>query len=75
MRVWVSNVNVDFFAGVIYYLQGIPQDCFVPVFAMGRMPGWVAQVREQPDSNILIRPLTQYSGPAPRPYVPLARRA
>jgi len=69
------NVNVDFYAGVIYYLQGIPQDCFVPVFAMGRVPGWVAQVREQLEGNILIRPLTQYSGPAPRPYVPLARRA
>lgn len=68
-------VNVDFYAGVIYYLQGIPQDCFVPVFAMGRMPGWVAQVREQLDGNILIRPLTQYTGPAPRPYVPLAQRA
>ena len=69
------DVNVDFYAGVIYYLQGIPQDCFVPVFAMGRMPGWVAQVREQLEANILIRPLTQYVGPAPRPYVPLADRA
>ncbi len=68
------NVNVDFYAGVIYYLQGIPQDCFVPVFAMGRVPGWVAQVREQLDGNILIRPLTQYDGPAPRAYVPLDQR-
>ena len=68
------NVNVDFYAGVIYYLQGIPQDCFVPVFAMGRLPGWVAQVREQCEGNILIRPLTQYSGPAPRPYPSMALR-
>jgi citrate synthase len=69
------NVNVDFYAGVIYYLQGIPQEFFVPIFAMGRMPGWVTQFREQAEHNILIRPLTVYDGPAPRPYVPLDDRA
>lgn len=68
------NVNVDFYAGVIYALQGIPQDMFVPVFAMGRMPGWLTQFREQAERNILIRPLTLYDGPAPREWVPLAAR-
>jgi len=34
------NVNVDFYAGVIYYLHGIPADLFVPIFAVGRVPGW-----------------------------------
>ncbi|NWM69710.1 citrate/2-methylcitrate synthase, partial [Escherichia coli] len=34
------NVNVDFYAGVIYYLHGIPKDLFVPIFAVGRVPGW-----------------------------------
>lgn len=68
------NVNVDFYAGVIYALQGIPQDLFVPVFAMGRMPGWLTQFREQAERNILIRPLTLYDGPAPRAWVPLADR-
>ncbi len=68
------NVNVDFYAGVVYYLLGIPEDLFVPIFAMGRVPGWAAQVLEQFEHNILIRPLTVYNGPEPRDYVPLAAR-
>ena len=68
------NVNVDFYSGVIYYLNGIPKDIFVPLFAIGRVPGWTVQVLEQMDNNILIRPLTLYSGPAPRPYVPIDQR-
>ena len=68
------NVNVDFYAGVVYYLNGIPNDLFVPIFAIGRVPGWVVQVMEQMESNILIRPLTVYAGPEPRPYVPLHSR-
>jgi citrate synthase len=68
------NVNVDFYSGVIYYLNGIPADLFVPIFAIGRMPGWIVQCMEQLSQNILIRPLTLYSGPAPRPYVPIIQR-
>ena len=68
------NVNVDFYAGVVYYLNGIPADLFVPIFAIGRVPGWTVQVLEQMESNILIRPLTVYNGPAPRDYVPMDRR-
>ena len=68
------NVNVDFYAGVVYYLNGIPNDLFVPIFAIGRVPGWAVQVMEQMESNILIRPLTLYSGPAPRDYQPLEAR-
>ncbi|MGH7102178.1 MAG: citrate/2-methylcitrate synthase [Acetobacteraceae bacterium] len=68
------NVNVDFYSGVVYYLLGIPRDLFVPVFAIGRVPGWVAQVIEQQENNILIRPLTLYDGPAARHYVPLQER-
>jgi len=68
------NVNVDFYAGVVYYLNAIPSDLFVPIFAIGRMPGWVVSVLEQFENNILIRPLTLYNGPAPRAYVPLAQR-
>jgi 2-methylcitrate synthase len=40
------NVNVDFYAGVVYYLNGIPADLFVPIFAVGRIPGWTVQVLE-----------------------------
>ena len=68
------NVNVDFFAGVIYYLHGIPQDLFVPIFAVGRVPGWTVQVLEQMENNILLRPLLQYVGPLDREYVPIAAR-
>ena len=68
------NVNVDFYSGVIYYLHGIPKELFVPIFAIGRMPGWIVQVLEQQANNILIRPLTLYSGPQMRPYVPIAQR-
>ena len=68
------NVNVDFYSGVIYHLHGIAKDLFVPIFAVGRVPGWSVQVLEQQASNILIRPLTLYSGPEPRAYVPIADR-
>ena len=68
------NVNVDFYAGVVYYLNGIAPDLFVPIFAVGRVPGWTVQVLEQMESNILIRPLTLYNGPEPRPYVPMEAR-
>jgi len=69
------NVNVDFYAGVVYFLNGIPEDLFVPIFAVGRVPGWTVQVLEQMENNILIRPLTLYNGPEPRPYVPIEKRA
>jgi citrate synthase len=68
------NVNVDFYAGVVYFLNGIAEDLFVPIFAVGRVPGWTVQVLEQIENNILIRPLTLYNGPEPRDYVPLEKR-
>ena len=68
------NVNVDFYSGVIYYLNGIPADLFVPIFAVGRVPGWTVQCLEQLRNNILIRPLTLYDGPPPRAYLPLDQR-
>jgi len=68
------NVNVDFYAGVVYFLNGIAEDLFVPIFAAGRVPGWTVQVLEQMENNILIRPLTLYNGPEPRAYVPIDAR-
>ena len=68
------NVNVDFYAGVVYYLHQVPEDLFVPIFAIGRVPGWTVQVLEQLENNILLRPLTLYNGPEPREYVPLDQR-
>ena len=68
------NVNVDFYAGVVYYLNGIPPDLFVPIFSAGRVPGWTVQVMEQMENNILIRPLTLYNGPEPREYLSMDKR-
>lgn len=68
------NVNVDFYSGAIYYLNGIAPDLFVPIFAVGRVPGWTVQCMEQLQNNILIRPLTLYDGPPLRAYVPIGLR-
>jgi citrate synthase len=68
------NVNVDFYSGVVYHLLGVKRDLFVPIFAVGRVPGWVVQVLEQLENNILLRPLTLYNGPDARTYVPLENR-
>jgi citrate synthase len=68
------GVNVDFYAGVIYRLLDLPQDLFVPSFAVGRTPGWLAQLQEQYANNIVIRPLQHYVGPRRRPYPQLAER-
>ena len=67
-------VNVDFFAGAVYYLLGIPSDLFVPIFAVGRIPGWTIQILEQMRHNILIRPLLQYTGERSKEYIPIDKR-
>ena len=66
--------NVDFFAGVIYHLLGIPTDLFVPIFAVGRIPGWTIQVLEQYENNILLRPLLSYTGEHKQEYIPIENR-
>jgi len=67
-------VNVDFYAGSVYHLLGVTEDLFIPIFAMGRVPGWTLQVMEQFADNILLRPLTEYVGPMDVPYVPIKDR-
>ena len=67
-------VNVDFFAGSIYYLLGFPEDIFIPIFALGRIPGWTLQCVEQYEDNILIRPLLEYTGEMDLEYVPIGQR-
>jgi len=67
-------VNVDFFAGSIYHLMGMPEDLFIPIFTMGRIPGWTLQAMEQYANNILIRPLLKYTGPRDLTYVPIDQR-
>ena len=67
-------VNVDFFAGAIYYLLDIPDDLFISIFALGRIPGWTLQCVEQYKDNILIRPLLEYTGEMDLEYVPIEAR-
>ena len=67
-------VNVDFFAGSIYYLLNIPDDLFISIFALGRIPGWTLQCAEQYADNILIRPLLEYAGEMDLEYVPVEQR-
>ena len=67
-------VNVDFFAGSIYHLLGIPEDLFIPIFALGRIPGWTLQCVEQYENNILMRPLLDYTGAMDLEYVPIEQR-
>ncbi len=67
-------VNVDFFAGSIYYLLDIPEDMFVPMFAIGRVPGWTLQCLEHYAQYDLLRPLTVYTGPMDVAYVPMDQR-
>jgi citrate synthase len=65
---------VDFYAGAVYHLLNIPEDLFIPIFALGRVPGWAIQVLEQYEHNVLIRPLLHYVGPMDLPWVPIEQR-
>jgi citrate synthase len=68
--------NVDFYSGLIYQAMGYPTDYFTVLFAIGRLPGWIAQWEEMladPEQKI-ARPRQVYVGEGERPYVPIARR-
>jgi citrate synthase len=58
------NPNVDFYSASTYYTLGIPIDLFTPIFAVSRVAGWTAHCLEQYANNRLIRPRTDYIGPA-----------
>ena len=68
-------VNVDFWAGSVYYLLGIPEDLFISIFAVARVPGYVVQILEQQDKNMLIRPQIRYDGPLDLEFVPIDQRS
>jgi len=68
--------NVDFYSGIIMRAIGIPVEMFTVIFAIGRMPGWIANYKEvldSPDSRI-YRPRQIYTGPTIRHYAPLGER-
>ena len=68
--------NVDFYSGLIYKALNIPVNMFPVMFAMGRLPGWIAQWKElQEDEQFRIgRPRQVYTGYAARDYVPMQKR-
>ncbi len=68
--------NVDFYSGIIYRAMGLPTEMFTVMFALGRMPGWIAQwkeMREEPSGRI-NRPRQIYVGEQKRSYVPVKER-
>ena len=68
--------NVDFYSGIIYRALGIPVDMFTVMFALGRLPGWIAQWKEMRQNHEPIgRPRQIYVGENYRPYVPVTERA
>jgi citrate synthase len=67
--------NVDFYSGIIYRALKIPTNMFTVMFALGRMPGWIAQWKENLEHNLPIgRPRQIYVGAPARDYVPVADR-
>ena len=66
--------TVDLWSGSIYRLLGIPEEMFSAIFAMGRLPGWIAHVMEQEAASVLLRPRLRYDGPVNLAYTPIDRR-
>lgn len=67
--------NVDFYSGIIYRALGIPTDMFTVMFALGRLPGWIAQWKEMRENNEPIgRPRQIYTGSNERDYVSMNKR-
>jgi len=67
--------NVDFYSGIIYRALGIPTDMFTVMFAIGRLPGWIAQWKEMRENKEPIgRPRQVYTGHPLRDFVPTDKR-
>src|SRR5207245_535481 len=67
--------NVDFYSGIIYRAMGFPTDMFTVLFALGRLPGWIAQWKEMRENDEPIgRPRQIYVGEVTREYVPMEKR-
>lgn len=66
--------NLDFYSASAYHLCGIPTNMFTPIFVMSRITGWAAHIIEQRSNNKLIRPTSEYTGPAQRAFVKIDKR-
>ncbi|MGJ5834078.1 citrate synthase/methylcitrate synthase [Streptomyces ossamyceticus] len=65
------HTNVEFYAGVVMELCGLPREMFTPTFAAARVVGWSANILEQAQDSKIIRPAARYVGPVPPAAVPL----
>jgi 2-methylcitrate synthase len=66
--------NLDFYSATAYHLCGILTAMFTPIFVFARIAGWSAHVIEQRSANRIFRPIAEYAGPEPLPYIPLEHR-
>ena len=66
------HTNVEFYAGVVMQLCGLPREMFTPTFASSRVIGWCANILEQAGDSKIIRPSARYTGPVPPQPVPAA---
>ncbi len=68
--------NLDFYSGLIYQAMGYPPNMFTVLYALGRLPGWIAHWREMINdpATKIGRPRQVYTGPTQRDYVPIADR-
>jgi len=67
--------NLDFYSAVVYKLCGIPTPMFTPLFVFSRISGWSSHILEQRQNNKLIRPMSHYTGPLLKTFVPLLKRS
>jgi 2-methylcitrate synthase len=66
--------NLDFYSALAYHYCDIPTEMFTPLFVMARISGWSAHLLEQRANNKLIRPSSNYTGPAPQAWIPMEKR-
>ncbi|MCH9644001.1 MAG: 2-methylcitrate synthase [Gammaproteobacteria bacterium] len=76
-RMWEQKSlfpNLDFYSASAYHFCGIPTQMFTPLFVIARTSGWAAHIIEQRANNKLIRPVSEYTGPPERDYIPINQR-